>query len=135
MVARSETPIGEMWVDEHGVRWHRITKQERITAEDAAEVERIAAELTHGEPAPAVVDIRNVSYAGPEARDTFGDPFGSRLEPATALIVSSSASVAMATAFIRITKPNRPVQVFTSEAKALAWAMTFLPAPPAPGAI
>ena len=134
-MVRIETPIGEMWVDEHGVRWHRITKQERITAEDAAVVERIAAELTHGEPAPGVVDIRNVSYAGREARETFGDPFGSRLEPATALIVSSSASVAMARAFIQITKPNRPVEVFTSEAKALAWAMAFLPAPPTPEAI
>ena len=132
MVARIETPIGEMWVDEHGVRWHRITKQEPITVEDAAEVERIAAELTQGRPAPAVVDIRNVSYAGREARDTFGDPFGSRLESATALIVSSSASVAMATAFIKITKPERPVEVFTSESKALEWAMSFLPTPPVP---
>ena len=82
-----------------------------------------------------MVDIRNVSYAGPEARETFGDPSGSRLESATALIVSSSASVAMARAFIQITKPNRPVEVFTSEAKALAWAMTFLPAPPAPESV
>ena len=130
MVARTETPIGEMWVDEHGVRWHRITTQERITAQDAAEVERIAAELTQGKPAPAVVDIRSVSYAGRDARDAFGDPFGSGLELATALIVSTGSSVAMATAFIRITKPNRPVEVFTSEAKALEWAMGFLPEPP-----
>ena len=125
-----ETPIGEMWLDEHGVRWHRITKQERITAEDADAVRRIVAEFADGEPAPAVVDIRAVSYAGREARDTFGDAFGSTGETATALIVGSSASATMAKAFIQLTKPDRPVEVFTSEAKALDWAMRFLADPP-----
>jgi hypothetical protein len=130
-VDRVETPIGEMWLDERGVRWHRITTQERITVDDAAAVQRIAAELTDGEPAPAVVDIRSVSYAAREARDTFGDSFGSDVETATALVVGSSASLTMARAFISITKPERPVAVFTSEAKALEWAVRFLPDSPA----
>ena len=119
------TPIGELWLDDDGILWHRIDVL--VVSTDAAqEVRDAVAELTGGRPVPAVVDIRSVGYAGHEARSLFESAEGDPWELATALVVESSSSQAMANLFVGMTEPGRPVRVFTSEDEAAGWARTFL---------
>jgi hypothetical protein len=115
------TPIGEMWLDEQGILWHRLDSHATVTADAAEEVLRLVDGLTGGESVPAIIDIRGVAYAPPEARSIFaGSPAASH-ELATALVVAPGASNAMAAVFTSVTKPERPVAVFTSEDEAVAW--------------
>ena len=118
------TPIGELWLDDDGLLWHRIDAL--VVSTDAAqEVRDAVAELTGGRPVPAVVDIRSVGYVGPEARSLFESSDDDPWELATALVVDSSSSQAMADVFVGLTEPGRPVRAFTSADDAAEWARTF----------
>jgi hypothetical protein len=119
------TPIGEMWLDDSGLLWHRLDGSLEITREDALEVVRCVRRLTGGRLVPAIVDIRSVAYAPHEARTAFAGSPEESSESATALIVQAGASSAMAKVFTSVTKPKRPVAVFEDEDEAVAWAMTF----------
>lgn len=128
MTRSIRTPLGDMWLDDDGVLWHRIDEIMNVTPDDAQEVVRQVADLTGGRAVPAIIDIRGVAYAGHETRLTFaGSPDDSH-ELATALIVAPGSSKAMATVFTQVTKPDRPVQVFEAEEEAIAWVRSFLPA-------
>ncbi len=128
MTDRTRTPIGEMWVED-GILWHRLDNDLVVTADDAAETVRIVGELTGGEPLPAIVDMRGVAYAGPDVREMFaGDP-GTSHEAATALLITTGSSRAMAQVFTRVTKPGRPVEVFTDADEAVDW-LREVTAPP-----
>jgi hypothetical protein len=106
---------------------HKITHLEVITEDQAAEVVAVIKRLTGGEPTVAVVDIRSVGYALPEARHAFAAGPEDAGEVATALIVANSASRAMARVFLALSKPARPVKVFTNTEAALTWAREFQP--------
>ncbi len=117
-----------MWIED-GILWHRLDEDLVVTADDAAETVRIVGDLTGGTPMPAVVDMRGVAYAGPDVREMFaGDPDTAH-EAATALLVTTGSSRAMAQVFTRVTKPSRPVKVFTDVAEAIAW-LKGVTAPP-----
>jgi hypothetical protein len=123
-----QTPIGEMWLDDDGILWHRIDAI--VVSPEAARGVRAAVErLTGGRPAPSVIDMRAVGYADADARDVFASPTDQSFELATALIVDSSSSQAMARVFLGITRPQRPVKAFTSEQEAAEWARSFLEPP------
>jgi len=119
MGPRQATPIGEMWLED-GILWHRIDS-ETVSEEDARDVLRIVGELTGGRPAPAVVDMRSIGFASKEARQKFAGSPESSYEIATGLVVSSSSSRIMAQAFLKLSKPDRPVGVFTDMAEAREW--------------
>lgn len=119
-----ETPLGQMWLDGK-VLVHRITHFDVITPEQAAEVVAAVKRLTGGVPTVAVVDIRAVGYALPEARHAFAGTPEDSGETATALIVSNAASRAMARVFLALSKPERPIQVFTNVDAAMTWAREF----------
>ena len=123
-----QTPIGEMWLDDDGLLWHRLDAI--VVRPEAARGVRAAVEqLTAGQPAPAVIDIRAIGYADADARDLFASSTDESFELATALIVDSSSSQAMARVFLDVNRPRRPVKVFTSEVEAAEWARTFLQPP------
>jgi len=114
-----------MWIAE-GVLWHRI--DDPVVSEEAAEgVTAAVREMTGGIPTPAIVDIRSIGYARQEVRDLFASLPADSGEIATALIVGSSASRAMASLFTDHSSPNRPIRVFTSPADAVEWARSFIP--------
>lgn len=115
-----------MWVEE-GILWHRLDEDLVVSAEDAIETVRMVRELTGDQPLPAVVDMRGLAYAGPEVREMFAGDSETAHEVATALLVTTGSSRAMAQVFTRVTKPSRPVEVFTDEAEAIAWLRGFVP--------
>lgn len=120
-----KTPVGEMWLAD-GLLWHRI--DEIVVSEDAARgITAAIQEMTGGVPTPAIVDIRSIGYAKQEVRDLFGSLPAESGEVATALIVGSTASRAMASMFTNYSKPNRPIRVFMRPDEAVEWAKGFLP--------
>ncbi len=125
MGRRHTTPIGEMWLED-GILWHRIDS-ETVSEEDARDVLQIVGEITGGRPAPAVVDMRSIGFASKEARQGFAGSPESSHEIATALVVSSSSSRIMAQAFLKLSKPDRPIGVFTDIAEARDWAGQYRP--------
>ncbi len=122
---RVTTPIGEMWLDDRGLLWHRIEALV-VTEQDAAAVRQAVAEVTGGRRVPALVDMRRVAYADADARKLFAASADEAFELATALLVDSRSSSAMADLFLRFTKPRRPVRIFTDESEAIQWAAGFL---------
>jgi len=120
-----QTPLGEMWLTDDGILFHRINEGLTISSGDAAAVQSAVLELTGGRPVPAVVDMRAVGYAERAARDMFGASTEETSESATALIVGSTASRTMAKAFMAM-GPKRPIEIFTSEAEAMDWARSQL---------
>lgn len=122
---RVTTPIGEMWMDD-GVLVHEITTFDVITATHAQEVVAAVKHLTGGCPTPAVVDIRAVGYALPEARQAFAGNVDDSGEIATALVVANPASQAIARVFMALSRPQRPVRTFTNVSRALEWARTHV---------
>lgn len=117
------TPIGIMWLEDD-VLVHEIDSSDVITGDQAQSVVDAVNGLTGGRPVVAVVDIRAVGYALPEARNAFaGSPEDSG-EVATALVVSNHASRAMAQIFLTMSRPARPIKVFTNFDSAMEWART-----------
>ncbi|MCP3976000.1 MAG: hypothetical protein GY720_16085, partial [bacterium] len=112
MGKRLATPIGEMWMDD-GILWHRISSSDKITEDDARAVVELVHELGEGQPRPAVVDMRAIGFATAAARRGFAGSPETSNEVATALIVGSTSSRLMAETFLKISKPNRPIGVFT----------------------
>ena len=123
---RVQTPIGEMWMDD-GVLVHEITTFDVITADHAEAVVAAVKRLTGGRPTPAVVDIRAVGYALPEARHAFAGGVEESGEIATALVVANPASRALARVFLSLSRPQRPVRAFTNVTRALEWAREHVP--------
>ena len=121
MKGQVRTPIGHMWVDK-GVLWHRLDTEEAITEEHAVDVIEAVHHLSAGQPMPAVVDMRSISFATAAARNRFAGSSEDANETATALVVRNTASRLMAQAFLKVARPKRPVAVFVDLRKALAWA-------------
>ncbi len=118
------TPIGTMWMED-GVLVHEVTSFDVITPEQARSVVDAVKQLTGGDPVVAVVDIRAVGYALPEARHAFAGSPEEMGEVATALIVANAASRALARVFLALSRPQRPVEVFTSRERAMEWANSY----------
>ncbi|MDH3259940.1 MAG: hypothetical protein OEM84_03095 [Acidimicrobiia bacterium] len=121
-----KTAIGTMWIDASGVLWHRLDAGVIVTGEHAKETLKAVHELTSGQPVPAVVDIRGTAFADRAARDGFAGDEETSAELATALIVDRAFSRRLGNLFLRMSKPARPVRMFTSEEEAAVWARTHL---------
>lgn len=100
---------------------HVIDPQAVLSPEGAREVQRVTVELAGGVPVAVLVDMREMGFAGRDARAMFSDDLGG-VELATALLVSSDISAALAGLFKKYQSPDRPVEVFSDEEEALAWA-------------
>ncbi|MBK5265796.1 MAG: hypothetical protein JJE47_00025 [Acidimicrobiia bacterium] len=100
---------------------HVIDSQAVLSPEDAREVQRVTVELAGSAPVAVLVDMREMEFAGRDARGMFSDDLGG-VEVATALLVSSDISIALAGLFKKYQSPGRPVEVFSDEVEALAWA-------------
>ncbi len=114
------TPIGDMHMDGR-VIVHTINAHAVLDVDGAREVQRITVDLAAGAPVAVVVDMRGMAFAGRDAREMFSDDLDG-VELATALLVTSDISVALAGLFKRYADPERPVEMFTDEDQALTWA-------------
>ena len=114
------TPVGVMWVDEDGILWHRLDDGITVTADDATAVREAVLGLTGGEPIRALVDISGVGFADRKARDAFGSEWDAN-EIATAVVVGSAVSRTLGNLWLQLSKPARPVRLFSDHASALDW--------------
>ena len=114
------TPVGEMHLDGR-VIVHVIDPHAVLDPDGAREVQRITVDLAAGAPVAVVVDMRGMAFAGRDVRGMFSDDLDG-IERATALLVNSDISLALAGLFKRYASPDRPVEVFTAEDEALSWA-------------
>jgi hypothetical protein len=121
-----KTSIGTMWLDEAGLLWHRLDEGVSVSAQDVEETLAAVRSLTAGKRVPAVVDIRGAGFADRAARDGFAGDEETSWETATALIIDQAFSRRLGNLYLRWSKPDRPVRLFTSEEAAVAWATTFL---------
>lgn len=64
-----------------------------LSPEGAREIQRVTVELAGGAPVAVLVDMREMEFAGRDARGMFSDDLGG-VEVATALLVSSDTSIA-----------------------------------------
>ncbi len=118
------TSIGTMWIAE-GVLWHRLATQETITEDDAVSVIDAIAQLTDGRPMPAIVDMSSIGFATAAARNRFAGDVDATQEVATALIVRNGPSRLMASVYLKLAKPRRPIGVFVDARKAAEWAAQY----------
>ena len=119
------TTLSHIWLDS-GVICFRVKPGALYTVDAAREDLDAAANLTQGVPAPAVADIRELAFADYEARELFAAPPEQSGETATALVVQSMASRTVADAWVAVSKPDRPVNVFHTFDEALQWAKGFV---------
>lgn len=115
------TPVGEMWIDEEGILWHRLAAGVVVTAEAAAGVLATQKRLADGRRLPVLVDIRGVGFADRQSRDAFAGADAGETELATAILVDQGFSARLAALFLRFSRPARPTKVFTSEKEAQSW--------------
>lgn len=108
-----------------GVIVHRLDDGVSVGDGDAAAVKQLTEEIAAGDPVVMVVDMRAVAFAGRDARDAFRDGAGG-VEIATALVTDRGFSEKLAGLFMRYSQPSRPVEIFHSEADAIAWAQSVL---------
>jgi len=120
------TPIGTLSIDESGLLWHRLDSGVVVDVDAARQTVDAVRQITSGRAMPAVVDIRGVAFADKAARDGFAGDEHSSNELATALVVDKRFSKHLGNLFLRMSKPRRPVRMFTSEEEAAGWARTFL---------
>jgi len=120
-----QTPIGEMRLVAPGVIVHRLMEGISVTAADANRVKEVTEELAAGEPSVVVVDMRGVAFANRDARDSFSEGAGG-VEIGTALLTDKGFGETLAGLFKRFSEPARPVELFHSEAEAIAWAESLL---------
>jgi hypothetical protein len=120
------TPIGTMWIEE-GVLWHRLDAGAVVGATEAREVMEIQRRLTGGDRVPTVIDVRDLAFADRDARDIFASPEQAEPEIATAIIVrNATIAERLVGLFVRHSRPTRPIEVFSSEDQARAWARGFV---------
>ena len=119
------TPIGEMRLVSPGVIVHRLEDGVSVGEKDVAVVKQLTEELAAGNPVVMVVDMRRVAFAARDARDAFNEGAGG-VEIGTALVTDKGFSEKLAGLFVRYSRPSRAVEIFHSEADAIAWAETRL---------
>ena len=120
-----KTSIGTMWIDASGVLWHRLDAGVLVTAGHAQETLQAVRRLTGGNPVPTIVDIRGAAFADRAARDGFAGDEETSAELATALIVDKAFSKRLGNLFLQMSRPQRPVRMFTSEEEAQGWVRAF----------
>ena len=108
-----------------GVIVHRLDAGVTVTETEAKLVKEATEELAAGEPVVMVVDMRAVAFASRDARDAFRDGAGG-VEIGTALLTDKDFTEKLAGLFKRYSEPTRPVEIFHSEAEAIAWSESLL---------
>ena len=81
--------------------------------------------ITQGQPCILIADIRSVKSSTKQARDFFASEKGCEGIIATALIIDSPLGSMIGNFYINISKPLRPVKIFTNEDKAKKWLVQF----------
>ena len=121
----TDSPIGDLEFD-GGVLWHRIRPQTVVRDHHVEGVWDAIRSLVGDRRYAAVVDVRGVSYASRQVRDAFSTTPEDVNEAATALVVDAVYTSLLGSLFLKLSRPKRPVKMFTDEVQAAEWARTQL---------
>lgn len=77
--------------------------------------------IEDGHPLPFLMDIRHARKVTREARVFYAGSEAAEVLAATALLIGSPISRAIANFFLGMNKPKMPTRLFTSESEALEW--------------
>jgi hypothetical protein len=129
----SAEPVGRVhelaaatyWLDARGIV-RGVTKAGAVyTREDAVEAIRAHRELVAGKQSALLVDISALRSMAREARAYFTAPEHADLFFAVAIVVKSPLGRAVGNFFIGLNRPLMPTRLFTDEADAEAWLLSF----------
>ena len=121
MGARRSTPLGEVWLEVEVIV--HVFNQTTVNEAGARDHFETASELA-ADPMPAVVDLRGVGYLDAGTRALITSDAGAN-SVATALVIDNLSSRAMADTMVRVNRPRRPMETFTSLVAATEWARAF----------
>lgn len=110
-----------MWVDARGIHRVRMLPIGRFTLDDARALHAVRSELSAGEPALLLVDIRAGTLPTPEARAFGRRPEAVALTRALALVSPSPAVRLLGNAALALFRGAYPTRIFSDETQALAW--------------
>jgi hypothetical protein len=117
-----EPRIGRLWRDGDGLLRMVILPDVLINVEDARGILAAMRELTGGPAAVVVVDLPRYANADPDTRRFFGGPEAVSALKAIAMIVHSPVMRVVVSFLVRLSGAPFPVQLFSEEASAVAWA-------------
>ncbi len=92
-----------------------------MTLEDAQECTRITNELQGFQAKPLMCDLTNIASMTYECRKHFSGDVHAETYTKCALIIGNPVSRILGNFFIGLNRPKKPVRLFTSQEKAVAW--------------
>jgi len=127
-----KTPIGTAWMDAEGILWHLLDDRVSVSGSLAQSTAEVLREVLADRPAPAIVDITNLSFADEEAQDIFARLASAAPEVATAVLLRAGDNhvPSMISYFFSKLEADRPIAFFDNEHAAVAWTRRFIKVAP-----
>jgi hypothetical protein len=116
-------------LEENGVVRKVTTPDAEYKLADAQEELDAIRQIGGGRRCPLLADIRYIKSIDQEARAFYGSPEGGKVVSAVALLVGSPLSRMIGNFFLRLQRPSVPIKLFTSDAAAMEWLVTFVETP------
>lgn len=127
------TPAATVWVGPEGYLRVRLTRNGRLTFEDAQAMHAARLALgTEGRGQLVLVDIATRPTPTRGAGEFTRRPEVERLTRAMALVTPSLVTRHIGNAFLAVLRPSYPTRIFGDEAAALRWLASFDEASVAP---
>ena len=118
------TESEKLWIDEHGLLQSNVFSVHITRTHALAAIEAMK-QLTKGEKAPILVDMRDALSTTNEARKCYGNE-GYAVISACAMLIDSPLSKILSNFYLGINKPRYPFRVFTNKQKAIEWLKQYL---------
>lgn len=96
-----------------------------VTLDDARENIAATAKLTGGRRRAVLIDLRGIRTQSAEARAYLAGPEATKITLAVALWIASPISRALGNFFLGFNRPETPARLFTDEASAVEWLVSF----------
>lgn len=97
-----------------------------VSLDDAKENVEVTSKLTGGKKMPVLVDLRKLRAQSTDARAYLAGAEATRVTKAVALLIGSPLSRMIGNFYLGYNRPQVPTRLFTVEAEAEAWLMTFV---------
>jgi hypothetical protein len=121
-----ESEMYNTWMGEDGICRTVVKEDAVIELEHALENSQLVRAACDGNIAPLFVDVREIRSISKQARDHFSMRNREPGITAIGMLIKSPSSKVIGNFFLGLNKPVVPTQLFTSEAKALKWLLTFV---------
>ncbi len=111
------------WDTDENIVWGELdsTVQTLQTAQENIEAQARIRDALGKEMTRVLIDMRQTTRIGREARHHYAGKRTASIQRATALLVASPLSATIANFFMGLNKPLSPTRMFTSEDEAIAW--------------